>query len=154
MTIRFETSVTFAAPRPFVWDALKKVELFDGWWEWMRDVHLRGEALTAGSTISFTIDPPIPYRMDVAVDVVDAVEGSWLEGRVTGDLDGIASLRLADEGGATRAKVGWDVEVTSPVIRPVILIARPVLVRAQLWAVHVALRGFRDYLAQEGYPDP
>ena len=152
MTIRFETTVTFTAPRPFVWDALKKVELFETWWEWMRDVRLEGEALTEGSTISFTIDPPIPYRMDVVVDVVAAVEGSSLEGRVTGDLDGRASLRLAGDGASTDATVGWDVEITSPVIRPVIRIARPVLVRAQTWAVRVALRGFRDHLEREGYP--
>ena len=152
MTISFETSVTFAAPRPFVWDSLTKVELFDGWWEWMRDVRLEGRALTEGSTISFTVDPPIPYRMEVAVEVLDAVEGSSLEGRVRGDLDGVASLTLSDDGDTTQATVGWDVEVTSPVIRPVLRIARPILIRAQGWAVHVALRGFRDYLEQQGYP--
>ncbi|MGH2807603.1 MAG: SRPBCC family protein [Actinomycetota bacterium] len=150
--ISYETGVSFPAPPRFVWDSLKKVELFESWWQWIEDVELDGEALTEGSTISFTIDPPVPYRMAISVLVTDATEGKHLEGRVTGDLDGTAFLTLSPEGDGSRVRVGWDVEIASPVIRPVIRIARPVLVWAQGWAVQVALRGFRRYLAEQGYP--
>jgi len=113
-------------------------------------VRLDGEPLAEGSTISFTIDPPIHYRLKIAVHVNEADEGRFLRGRVTGDLVGDATFELwGDE--ASEVEVMWDVEIRSPVIRPVIVIARPILLRAQIWAVEVALRGFRRYLEEQGY---
>jgi hypothetical protein len=48
-------------------------------------------------------------------------------------------------------RIAWDVHIRSPIIRPMIVIARPVLLRAQVWAVEVALKGFRRYLRKQGY---
>jgi hypothetical protein len=112
---------------------------------------LDGEALTEGSTISFVIDPPIPYRMKIYVLVVEAERGKFLRGLVTGDLEGDATFELTGDGGSSDVRIAWDLHIRSPVIRPVIVIARPVLLRAQIWAVEVALKGFRRYLRQQGY---
>lgn len=149
--VRHEARVSFRAPPEFVWRSLKRTDLFDEWWAWIRDVRLDGEALAEGSTISFTIDPPIPYRLRIAVHVTEAEEGRFLRGNVTGDLVGNATFELDGDDEASEVDIMWDVEIKSPVIRPVILIARPILLRAQLWAVDVALRGFRRYLAEEGF---
>ena len=149
--ISYETSVRFAAPPQFVWDSLKRVDLFESWWQWIEDVRLEGEALTEGSTISFVIDPPVPYKMAISCLVTASTDGEHLEGRITGDLDGTAFFTLTEDGDGSRVRVGWDVEIASPVIRPVIRIAKPVLEWAQGWAVQVALRGFRRYLKEQGY---
>jgi carbon monoxide dehydrogenase subunit G len=149
--IAYETAVSFPAPPEVVWDSLTKVELFESWWQWIDDVRLDGEALTEGSTISFTIDPPVPYKMAISCLVTEAREGEHLKGRITGDLDGTAFFTLSEEVDGSRVKVGWDVEIASPVIRPVIRIAKPILEWAQGWAVQVALRGFRRYLKDQGY---
>lgn len=109
-----------------------------------------GAALSEGSTISFTIDPPIHYRLKISVDVLEAEEGRFLRGKVRGDLVGDATFELQGDK-TSDVRVMWDVEIKSPVIRPVIVIARPILLRAQVWAVDVALRGFRRYLEQQGY---
>lgn len=149
--IRHEADVSFPAPPSVVWSSLKRTDLFEDWWAWIRDVSLDGAALTEGSTIAFTIDPPIPYHLEIAVLVTEADEGRFLRGRVTGDLVGDASFELTGDDSSSDVTVAWDVEVRSRLIRPVIVIAHPVLVRAQLWAVDVALRGFRRYLAEQGY---
>lgn len=149
--VRHEAHVSFQAPPDFVWRSLKRTDLFDEWWAWIRDVRLDGEALAESSTISFTIDPPIPYRLRIAVHVTEADEGRFLRGDITGDLVGDATFELSGDGQTSDVHIMWDVEIKSPVIRPVILIARPVLLRAQVWAVDVALRGFRRYLAEQGY---
>lgn len=107
--------------------------------------------MTEGSTISFTIDPPIPYRFRIAVLVVEADEGRFLRGEVSGDLDGDATFELTGDDESSDVRVAWDVEIKSPLIRPMILVARPILLRAQVWAVEVALRGFRRYLASQGF---
>ena len=148
--VAHEAQVSFPAPPAVVWASLKRTDLFEEWWAWIRDVELDGAALAAGSTISFTIDPPIPYRLRIAVLVTEADEGRFLRGRVTGDLVGDATFELWGDD-TSEVEIRWDVEIRSALIRPVIVIARPVLLRTQLWAVEVALRGFRRYLAQEGY---
>ncbi len=133
-----------------MWTSLKRTDLFEDWWAWIRDVRLDGAALSEGSTISFTIDPPIHYRLKISVDVLEAEEGRFLRGKVRGDLVGDATFELQGDK-TSDVRVMWDVEIKSPVIRPVIVIARPILLRAQVWAVDVALRGFRRYLEQQGY---
>lgn len=149
--VRHEADVTFPAPPDYVWDSLTRTELFEDWWAWIRDVRLEGEALTEGSTISFTIDPPIHYRLKIAVHVMEAQKDRFLRGEVTGDLVGDATFELEGDEDSSDVRVMWDLEIKSPVIRPVILVARPILLRAQVWAVEVALRGFRRYLSQQGF---
>lgn len=117
-------------------------------------MRLDGDALTEGSTISFTIDPPIHYRFRIAVFVSEADEGRFLRGEVTGDLVGDATFELTGDDKKSDVTVAWDVEIKSPLVRPVIVIARPIIVRAQLWAVDVALRGFRRYLREQGHAEP
>lgn len=112
----------------------------------MRDVHLEGEALSPGSTISFGIDPPVPFKMTISVAVMDARAPEWIEGDVSGDLTGTARLELRDEPRGAVCTVTWDVEIANRGIRRVIHAARPGLLWAQHWAVEIALRGFRDHL--------
>ena len=149
--VSHEAHVSFPAPADYVWESLTRTDLFEDWWAWIRDGRLEGDALTEGSTISFVIDPPLPYRMRISVLVVEAEHGSFLRGDVTGDLEGDATFELSGDGDSSKVRIAWDVHIKSPVIRPVIVFARPVLLRAQVWAVEVALRGFRRYLKQQGY---
>lgn len=151
--VSHEARVSFPAPPDYVWQSLTRTDLFEDWWAWIRDVELDGEALTQGSTISFVIDPPIPWHLRISVLVVEADRGRFLRGRVTGDLDGDATFELAGDESSSDVRIEWDVHIRSPVIRPVIIIARPVLIRAQTWAVEVALRGFRRYLKEQGFGD-
>lgn len=150
--VRHEARVSFPAPPEYIWESLTHTELFEDWWSWIRDVRVDGEPLTEGSTIAFTIDPPIPYHLEIAVLVIEAEEGLFLRGDIKGDLEGDATFTLSGEGGASDVHIEWDVHIKSPIIRPMIVIARPILLRAQVWAVEVALRGFRRYLEAQGFP--
>ena len=130
-----------------LWAAMRRVDLFPTWWPWIRDIELTGQALELGSQISFSIDPPIPYRMRVTVDVTESEHESYLEGTVGGDLHGSGSLRFEATVDGSVATTEWKVEVSNPAMRAVIRLARPLLLWAQRWAVEVSLRGFRRYLA-------
>lgn len=144
--VSYSGSHRFEASAATVWEQLERVEMFETWWPWMKDVHLEGRALTPGSVISFTVDPPVPYKMDIRVEVSAAQRGQRIEGIVTRDLRGTASLELEPQGPVTVAHVRWDVELANRRIRAGILLARPLLLWAQRWAVEVALRGFRTHL--------
>ncbi|HJR45079.1 MAG TPA: hypothetical protein VJ927_05690 [Actinomycetota bacterium] len=137
----------FEASPDELWEELARVERFESWWPWMRDVRLQGEALTPGSVISFRVDPPVPFEMDVRVSVSGASPGAWIEGEVSGDLMGTARLEFEPSGADAVATVSWDVEVANAMFRRAIHVLRPVLVWAQRWAVEIALKGFRDHLA-------
>lgn len=151
LDVSHEARVDFAAPPDRIWAYLKRTDLFEEWWAWMRDVRLEGDALTAGSTIGFVIDPPIPYHLDISVAVTEAQPERLLRGRVTGDLTGDATFELEGDENGSCVRIAWDVRISSPLIKPVIVVARPLLLRAQSWAVTVALRGFRSYLREQGY---
>jgi hypothetical protein len=150
--VSYSGSFEFDSSPEELWTALQRVDLFESWWPWIRDVSLTGDALSLGSVISFVIDPPIPYRLRVTVNVVESVDGTFLAGDVTGDLHGTGSLRFAESGDGATATTEWKVEVSNPALRTVIRLARPFLLWAQRWAVEVSLRGFRRYLSDRADP--
>ena len=146
--VSYAGSHRFDASAEELWRELGRVDRFEAWWPWMRDVRLEGAALTPGSVISFGIDPPVPFKMTISVAVTDSKPPNWLEGDVTGDLSGRARLELIDQGDHAMCHVSWDVEIADPGIRRVIQIARPILLWAQRWAVEIALHGFRSHLSR------
>lgn len=136
----------FEAPPEVLWHELQRVDMFERWWPWMKQVRLQGEALAPLSIISFVVDPPVPYKMDIAVEVTASKPPEFLQGAVSGDLIGTAGLDFEPQGGRTSVAVRWDVELANRRMRAGILVARPILLWAQRWAVEVALRGFRSHL--------
>lgn len=146
----YEGTFRFEATPEDLWGSLQRVDLFESWWPWMRDVHLQGEALAPGSILDFRIVPPVPYRMNIEVEVTESEPGRSVRGRVTGDLRGWGHLEFEPYGEGTLVVTTWDVEISNAAIRTVIKLARPLLLWAQQWAVEASLRGFRSYLAREG----
>lgn len=146
--VSYRGSHLFEATPDELWDELSRVDLFESWWPWMRNVRLEGGALAPGSTISFDVDPPVRFQMHVTVAVTDSAPGSWIEGEVSGDLVGTARLDFEPEGDAAVALVAWDVEVANAAFRRAIFVLRPVLIWAQRWAVEVSLKGFRAHLSR------
>ncbi len=146
----FDVSYTgthfFEAVPGELWSELSRVDRFESWWPWMRDVRLEGTALSPGSVICFRIDPPIPFDLRISVSVTGSRAPEWIQGDVDGDLVGRARLELVPDGDATSATVSWDVEIADRKIRRMIHVARPLLLWAQRWAVEIALQGFRKHL--------
>ena len=144
--VSYRGSHAFDAPPDELWLELSRVDAFGSWWPWMRDVRLEGTALEPGSAISFLVVPPVRFTMRIRVDVLDSLAPRWIEGHVSGDLEGTARLELKPRAGGSTCDVAWDVELADPKVRRVIHVARPVLLWAQRWAVEIALHGFRSYL--------
>ena len=146
--VSYSGSHRFDASPEELWRELARVDRFEEWWPWMRNVRLSGKALTPGSVISFGIDPPVPFKMTISVAVTDSHAPDWLEGDVSGDLSGRARLELVEQGDHAICHVAWDVEIANAGIRRVIHVARPILLWAQRWAVEIALHGFRSHLSR------
>jgi hypothetical protein len=144
----YEGTFAFDASPEELWAALQRTDLFETWWPWMRDVNVEGEVLTPGSVLSFHIDPPVPYRMGIRVDVIESDPCRSIRGRVSGDLSGWGYLEMEALDDRSIVVTRWDVETSNGAIRAAIRVARPLLLWAQQWAVESSLKGFRRYLVE------
>lgn len=147
--ISFEDAYRFDASPEDLWRALGRTDLYSSWWRWMRQVEVTGDMPERDASVSFRVFAPIPYRMRLRVEVADAERPRRIEARIGGDLTGRGRLAFEPSADGTIAHVGWDVHVANRALRSLIHVTRPLLIRAQIWAVHVALRGFRRYLERQ-----
>lgn len=147
-SIDYRRNYFFPLDRPDLWTVANLVGLYERWWPWMRDVCLYGTEIAEGSSLSFVIATPLPYRMNVTVDFERVVPGEEIHARVSGDLDGTAHVLLTDAEGGTVASLFWRLEMKQRGMRAMARFARPLVRRSHDWAVAIALRGFRDHLAR------
>jgi carbon monoxide dehydrogenase subunit G len=139
----------FALPPDQLWDRLEEIDQFEGWWPWLSDLRLEGTGLTTGSVLHGVVNPPLPYRMRLRVELVDCVRPHSIEAKVSGDLSGDASLRLHADGGGTQVEVAWTIEVLHPAMRLAGRIGRPVLQWGQDRVVDMTVAGFRRRIERE-----
>jgi carbon monoxide dehydrogenase subunit G len=116
----FSGTWTVDAPRVRVHDVLVDLERYPEWWPQVRAVASLGadDALVVCRST-------LPYTLDLHLHAVRR-EPERLEVAITGDLDGRAAWRLAEQGGSTRLEfeqevtVGGWLALLSPVVRPVL----------------------------------
>src|SRR4051812_16759618 len=114
----------------------------------MRDLEVAGDGLKPGTTYSFRVVSPLPYRMRLKVSVLGAGERS-VEASVDGDLVGTGTIELVDQDRGSVAELGWSVTITHPQMRLATRFARPLLRWGQTWAIQSALKGFLRQVTSE-----
>ena len=132
--------------RDRAWDLLQQTDLYPKWWPWMRRLEVTGTPLEPGTTFTFRVVAPIPFTMQMEVEVDEAVENEFIRASVRGDLAGTAEMSFEEIDGATAATLSWTVEVQKPRIRTAARAIRPILQWGQNWAVETALRGFLRHI--------
>jgi uncharacterized protein YndB with AHSA1/START domain len=122
------TDWTFAAPRDAVWDELTTPERWPTWWRAVERVELleKGDADGVGALRRMTWRTALPYSLSFDMRTVRVEPKKLIEGRAQGELSGVGRWTLAGDGGETRVRYDWRVEVTQPWMRFVAPIARPV----------------------------
>ncbi len=114
----FSGSWTVDAPLPRVHEVLMDLEHYPEWWPQVRAVASLGR-----NDARVLCRSALPYTLDLVLHAVRR-EGTRLEVRITGDLDGVAGWRLTDLGRRTRldfvqeVTVGGWLAALSPVVRP------------------------------------
>ncbi len=116
------------APIDDVWLALTEVEAWPQWWRAVTHVALLepGDAHGIGSLRRMTWRTALPYRLsfDMRTTRVEALH--LIEGRASGELDGIGRWTLHEAAGGTRVRYDWIVEVSKPWMRAMAPLLRPV----------------------------
>lgn len=146
--MEYYARLLFTAPPPVVWSAMEDLEQFDRWSKGLGRVRIDGDGLSTGSVLRGSVAPPVPYRMQLWVELRRCVPGSLLDATVHGDLEGAARVALEPAGEGTRLDVAWAVEMMQRPMRLAARVAYPLLRWGHDRVVDVTVRGFRAHVRE------
>ena len=127
-----------------LWEWIGEFDQFEGWWPWLSDLRFEGSGLSKGTVLHGVVTPPLPYRMEIRVELLDADPPRSIDAVVSGDLVGEAQIRLRPDDGQTWAEVAWEVEMRQPVMRLADRLTHPVLQWAHDRVVEITVAGLRS----------
>lgn len=136
----------FAAPPADVWSAIERLDQFERWWGWLGNLQVEGAALDTGCILRCTVAPPVPYRMNIQVELCRCVPGRLIDAVVSGDLAGEGHLWLQPDGDQTLTDVSWSVEMLQRRMRVAARVAYPLLRWGHDRVVDATVRGFRSQI--------
>ena len=146
----FLTTWLLESPRKPVWDAVHDQAAWPEWWrgvEVAEEVSRPPDGADVG-TVSRTVwRGLLPYRVSFEVLTTRVERPSLLEGRASGDLDGVGRWRLYEGGGVTAVLYEWDVRTTKPWMNRLAPFIRPALEWNHDW---VMVRGGEGLAAHLG----
>jgi len=140
----FDRTWDFAVSPAELWATLARTDQYPRWWPWLREFDVTGDGLAVGSIAEAVIQAPLPYQLQCTIEVLEADAPHLLAATVTGDLEGPARLELRPTPAGAEARLAWTLEVRSPLLRPLAVVARPVLA----WAHdRIVERGLAEFEA-------
>jgi uncharacterized protein YndB with AHSA1/START domain len=125
---RFLTTWLLDAPREAVFQALWDSESWPSWWHGVESVRTvePGDAEGVGSLGRYVWKSRLPYRLEFDSRIVTVDRPRYMEGEVTGELEGRGRFRLFEENGLTSVLYEWDVATTAPWMNRLAPALRPV----------------------------
>jgi uncharacterized protein YndB with AHSA1/START domain len=151
---RFDRVWHFDVTPAELWSTLSHTERYREWWPWLRTFETAGgeegdDVLVTGRTAHVVIQAPLPYQLHCDVRVDDAVRDQRLVTTVDGDLHGPARLELRPVEGGTEARLAWEFELRSPMLRTLSIIGRPAMAWAHDRIVERGLVQFEGHALRE-----
>ena len=130
MQYAFITVWSFRAPIDAVWDVISRPDEWPSWWRGVESVDLvdPGGADGLGSVRRFTWKSRLPYRLVLEMRNTHVERPHRLEGRATGELEGVGRWDLRREGEWTTVRYEWRVRTTKAWMNLLAPLARPFFV--------------------------
>ena len=126
-----------------LWERIGEFDEFEPRWPWLSDLRIEGTGLVRGTVLHGVVTPPLPYRMDIVVELMDTEPARSIDAVVSGDVVGEAHIRLRPGAGHTWAGVAWTVEMKQPVMRLADRLTHPLLQWGHDRVVEITVAGFR-----------
>jgi uncharacterized protein YndB with AHSA1/START domain len=146
------TNWHFDAPIDRVWAELNAPDDWPSWWRAVERVEVlaEGDADGLGAVRRLTWRTALPYRLTFDMTATRIQPMTILEGRASGELDGVGLWTLSPTASGTDVRYDWRIEVTKPWMRAF----APVLKPAFRWNHNVVMRwgheGLRERLQVRG----
>ncbi len=125
----FLTTWLLDAPREPVWEAVHDQASWPRWWrgvEEARELSRPEHGGDVGTVAAMVWKSFLPYRVSFQVETTRVERPTLLEGRATGELEGIGRWRFYEQDGVTAVLYEWNVTTTAawmnrlaPLLRPV-----------------------------------
>ncbi len=142
---RFLTTWLLDGPREPVWRAIHDAEEWPRWWRGVKLVEQvrPGDEDGVGAIYRHRWQSVLPYTVGFDMETTRVDPPFVLEGRATGELEGIGRWRLF-EGPPTAVTYEWVVRTTRPWMNAVAPVGRPLFV----WSHNVVMRRGGECLAR------
>jgi carbon monoxide dehydrogenase subunit G len=145
--IDYRGGFEFAVTPDELWSSIEHVEEFERWWPWLQEFTLEGGSLRRGAVMHGVVAPPLPYRINVDVELVACRRPTSIDAVVHRDLEGTASLRIRPSGPAgCTVEAEWSVEMMQKPMRLASRFAHPLLRWGHDRVVEITVRSFRRHL--------
>jgi uncharacterized protein YndB with AHSA1/START domain len=125
--LKLITDWAFDAPIERVWTLIERTEEWPSWWravsavEGLREGDVRG----VGAVRRLTWRTALPYSIKFDVEVTQVEPLAFIEGRASGELDGIGQWRFRADGERTMVRYDWTVDVRKPWMQALAPLLRP-----------------------------
>lgn len=116
-----------AAPLVRVWAEILDTDAWPSWWRAVKQVEkLRdGDAAGLGAVRRMTWGTALPYTLAFEVEVTLIQPMHLVEGRASGELNGLGLWTLSEEAGVTVVRYDWRVDLGRPWMRTLAPLLRP-----------------------------
>ncbi len=141
--IDYRGTFAFGLPPDAVWQGMESTDEFEGWWSWLREFTHDGDRLVVGSVLHGVVEPPLPYRLRIDVEVTRAEPPTHIEADVRGDLVGPARIHIAPTSDGSAVDVAWRLEMKQSPMRLAARFGRPLLQWGHDRVVEMTVTGFR-----------
>jgi len=138
------------APERF-WDTISRTDDYRSWWPWLREFEADG--FRQGATWKAVIQSPLPYVLRVQLVLEEIVECERLAARVTGDLEGWATLDMSATDGGSAVDIEWDMRPRSRAMQMAAVLARPLLRWSHEWVLARGLDQFRQRALSQSHDE-
>jgi uncharacterized protein YndB with AHSA1/START domain len=144
----FLTTWLLEAPRDAVWAAIHDEERWPEWWRGVEVAEeLRpGDAEGVGSISRMVWKSWLPYRVEFEVLTTRVDYPDLMEGRASGELEGVGRWRLYEQGGVTAVIYQWNVATTRPWMNAMAPALRPVFEWNHDWVMRQGGEGLARLL--------
>lgn len=138
---RFDRQWVFPVAPDELWAVLSQTDAFPSWWRWLRDFDCDG--FVEHTEARCIIRGPLPYSLSLQLMILEVQAARLIRVAVSGDLRGPARLEVAPHPEGSAARLVWEIQVQSPVLRPMAVWARPLMEWGHDWIVENGVRQFR-----------
>jgi hypothetical protein len=123
-----------------VWELISDMDGYRTWWSWLRTFDAPG--LKEGEEWRCMIQPPLPYLVRFTVHIERIEEPELVQARVTGDVVGMATLKLGVKGMGCEAHLSSTLAPGNSMLRVVSRVAAPVARFGHDWVLDSGARQF------------
>ncbi|CAN5142733.1 hypothetical protein BH09PAT1_BH09PAT1_0180 [soil metagenome] len=150
MNYHFKTVWHFESPIDEVWDIIFASGEWPLWWKSVKKaniIKIRKEGY--GSKIRYQFVGILPYRLNFEMSVTDMKRNTYIEGHVTGDLEGKGRWEFEREGRGSKVTYYWDVELHKKMLQHISPLVNPIFVWNHDYVMENGKKGLEKLLAKQ-----